>query len=225
MIARAGVAMAVVASVGQVAAAHPQRRDVDLVIADDHRVVIVREPPPPVAIVSADATPPTPIHLGFRMTFGELPIAGLKVMAWGLALDATRPLGAGFTARASYEWLNLSDATPSSRAPELAGRAHRVELGLRHALLDTTLHGGRDMEAEGVRFYVEAEVAAGVAATSDTMTGTHVIPEGVAGLRFGYGFMHPGPAPTAMFEAAFEVRAVASHDGAGVMGGVGMLWE
>ena len=106
---------------------------------------------------------------------------------------------------------------PERMAPPEYGDGHRIQLGVRHVLARTRSYP--------IRVWLDGELGGGAALVTDNLAGTHFVPDGFAGLRFGYDFRtHNGDSPSHAFTAEFLLRAIVIDHGAGGMFGVGMQW-
>lgn len=228
---RAVVFTASIAAFVAPASAHPVRRQVDLALDDNGNpiepaLLIAKDPPPPPVFVAVTPPPPPPRPklparnmLGFRIGVGKLAIAQQPVTTMTFGVTTEARLHRTLRGFADYEFLGLSDAnTQVTSSRDLTGQGHRANLGLRHVLVDTTLH-------RALRFYVDGEIGGGAAWTTDTITGDHVIPHGLVGVRFGYDLItEDHDSPSREFECEFLVRSVITPDSVGLLFGVGMLW-
>lgn len=235
------VAIATVTAMVAPALAHPIRRQPDLVLdADGNPIELVPDGSDPELLIAKDPPPPPPppqsvaYHsdepprkpelparnmLGFRIGVGKLAIGQqpLTTMAFGVITEAR--LWGSLRGFAEYEWLSLSDAnTTVTSSRDLTGHGHRGDIGIRHAIAETTLR-------KALRFYIDTDFGGGVAWTTDTITGDHVVPHGLVGLRFGYDLItQDHDSPSREFECEFLLRTIISPGSVGLMFGVGMLW-
>ncbi len=188
-----------------------------LIAKDPPPVLIAKDPPKP--IEPTTPAPPARNMLGFRMGVGQLTIGHHPMTTMSVAVVTERRLLASLRGFAEYEWLSLSNVTTGlPETQRLEGYGHRGDLGLRHVLVDTTLK-------QVVRFYIDGEVGGGLAWSTDNMTGAHVQPHGIVGLRFGYTMITPDEkSPSKEFECDFLLRTIINQESAGLMFGVGMTW-
>ncbi|MBP9089041.1 MAG: hypothetical protein KBG15_23170 [Kofleriaceae bacterium] len=222
------------------AAGHPVRRQVDLVLDEngdpiDPTLVIVQDPPPPpppppspvYIAVEPPVPPPQPARpkipartmLGFRIGVGKLVIGQQPVTTMALGVVTEARLLGKLRGLAEYEWLNLSDAsTLATSSRKLTGGGHRANIGLRKALVESTFQ-------KALRLYIDGEIGGGAAWTTNTITGDKLVPHGLVGLRFGYGFITDvKDSPSREFECEFLVRTIITPESAGLLFGVGMSW-
>jgi hypothetical protein len=232
------VVMASVTAMVAPALAHPIRRQPDLVLdadgnpievvpdGNDPELLIAKDPPPPpqLAVYRSDEPPRKPAlparnMLGFRIGVGKLSIGQqpMTTMAFGVITEAR--LWGSLRGFAEYEWLSLSDASTSvTSSRDLTGHGHRGDIGIRHAIAETTLR-------KALRFYIDTDFGGGVAWTTDTITGDHVVPHGLVGLRFGYDLItEDHDSPSREFECEFLLRTIIVPGSVGLMFGVGMAW-
>ncbi len=237
-VVHAGFFMVCVIAVVSQAQAHPVRRQPDLVLGADGNpieivpdgnkpeLLIAKDPPPPQVFIAATppvapARPALPARnmLGFRIGVGKLTIGQqpMTTMAFGVITEAR--LRGSLRGFAEYEWLGLSDAnTTVTSSRDLTGQGHRGDIGIRYAIAETTLR-------KVLRFYIDTDFGGGLAWTTDTITGDHVVPHGLVGMRFGYDLItEDKDSPSREFECEFLLRTIITQESAGLMFGVGMSW-
>jgi len=149
--------------------------------------------------------------LGFRIAFGQLPIGGERPLAVSLAVGSEHELAGKLRGFGEYEWMWLEQDRLTT------GSGSRVQLGVRHVLADHVV-------PKLMRLYVDGELGGGSALLSDP-TGVHVVPDGFAGVRFGYDVIpHDARSPANTLQFELSARALYLPHGAGWMAGVGVWW-
>ena len=172
--------------------------------------VLVAEDPP-------EATSSAISRFGYRLGAGSLPLDGRSMFVFSVGVGVEHPLAGRTRVLAEYEWLWLERRDPAGRmSPPDYGDGHRLHLGLRHVLADKQLRT--------IRLWIDGELGGGVALVTDNLSGVRTVPDGFAGLRFGYDLRVTTRSPSHVFAAELLVRAIAIDRGVGVMGGVGMSW-
>jgi hypothetical protein len=162
--------------------------------------------------------------LGFRTSFGALPLHGTRTSTFSLGLGVEHPVFRKTRVLGEYEWLWLF-GDRSGRAMETIaagaeryGNGHRMSVGLRRELVGVT--PGRNL-----RVFVDAELGGSLALASHNVDGLLFVPAGFIGLRLGYDiYSRSDDSPSSTFEVEMLVRAITIAGGTGVMFGVGMLW-
>jgi len=166
--------------------------------------VVVDDPP-----ASEPAAPPL---LGFRISFGTLPIDHVRWATYSLAIGAEHPLFCHVRGFGEYEWLWLDRSSMHEH-----GEGQRIQIGLRHELL------GHSWSM--LRGFVDGEVGGGMALVSDNVASMRVLPDAFAGLRVGYDLLpHTERSQARTFQTEVLVRAIAIPDGIGWFAGLGMWW-
>ena len=174
----------------------------------------------PVRIAEQVEDPPEHSLLGFRIGLGKLPVDGSPHIAMSLGLGVEHRVFGRWRVFGEYEWLWLERSVPKAieMAPEPHGDGQRLQLGVRHVLVDKRL--------SDIRLFIDGEAGGGLALVSDSAAGVRVMPDGFAGLRFGYDLYTPRDTSSSnTFEAEFLLRAIAFAGGAGAMFGIGMGWN
>lgn len=160
---------------------------------------------------------------GFRMSAGALPLDGNRSVVLSLGLGVEHPVFKKVRMFGEYEWLwiNWYDERAMDSVvirPAHHGNGHRASLGLRRELVGK--NAGRR-----VRIFLDGELGANVALTTDNMHGMAFRPGSLVGLRFGYDvYSGVDSSPSRTFEAEVLVRAITVAGGAGVMVGMGLAW-
>jgi hypothetical protein len=152
------------------------------------------------------------MDLGFRIALGALPIDHHTDTTSSVGLGVETQLVGGLRGFGEYEWMWLA-----RDADHVYGDGHRIQLGVRETIAD---HDWLIF-----RFYVDGEAGAGFSLLTDNMSGLHQLPDAFVGLRAGYDVkVHTSRSPSSRFRTELLARAIATPDGVGWFGGVGMWW-
>lgn len=181
--------------------------------------------PPPVAPVDDDDDDEPAFNMfGFDMGVGVQPHNGANALAMSVGLGVEHPVFKKTRVFGEYAWVWLLPRERDPRAltsmgqrPEQSANGHRASLGLRREL--------KAKESGSMRMFIDGEIGGSVALVHDTMDGTEVLPAAFVGLRMGYDlYSRRDDSPSRTFETAILMRTVATHDGVGLMFGLGMFW-
>jgi hypothetical protein len=180
-------------------------------------------PPDPDEYVEEPEDDPAFNMLGFRMSFGALPLHGARTMSLSVGIGVEHPVFEKTRVFGEYEWLWLT--TIDERAmdsvvirPERHASGHRISLGLRREMLGKNL-------GSTVRVFVDGELGGALALANDNLSGVELIPAGFVGARFGYDmYSRSDDSPSRTFEAELLVRAIVVEGGVGALTGVGLAW-
>lgn len=180
-------------------------------------------PPEPDDYVPEPEDEPAFNMLGFRLSFGALPLHGARTRSLSAGLGVEHPVFTKTRVFGEYEWLWLTtvDERMTGGAvvrPERHASGHRISLGLRRELLGKNLGGS-------VRAFVDGELGGALALANDNLTGVELIPAGFVGARLGYDmYSRSDDSPSRTFEAELLVRAIVVEGGVGALTGIGLAW-
>lgn len=180
-------------------------------------------PPDPDEYIEEPVDDPAFNMLGFRMSFGALPLHDARTMSLSVGIGVEHPVFKKTRVFGEYEWLWLMRSDPRAvesmtPRPDEHGSGHRTLLGLRRELVSKRV-------SRTFSLFVDGELGGGIALANDNMRGLELLPTAFVGLRGGYDFYSPREdSPSRTFEAEFLLRAIAIEQGVGMLFGVGMFW-
>jgi hypothetical protein len=157
--------------------------------------------------------------LGFAIGYGDLPVHAQDTRATSVGLGVEHPVLGATRVFATWEWLWLSDGDPAQAMATgrdlVNGSGQRVNLGLRRALIvggDGTL-----------RYFFDGELGGGAMLASDDTMGTHVVGDGLVGVRVGFD-LRDGNSSSRVFEGDLHANLIVVPHDYGVTFGIGMAW-